>query len=81
MNKCIRISKEKPIPEDRKAYAEAVFSLVGGKGYKCFVQTFGCQQNVADSEQIKGLLAQMGYGFTENNEEADLIRFFFCRFC
>ena len=43
MNKCIRISKEKPVPEDRKTYADAVFSLVGGKGYKCFVQTFGSE--------------------------------------
>ena len=73
MNKCIRISKEKPIPEDRKAYAEAVFSLVVGKGYKCFVQTFGCQQNEADSERIAGMAAEMGYAITDTPEEADLI--------
>ena len=73
MNKCIRISKEKPIPEDRKTYANAVFSLVGGKGYKCFVQTFGCQQNEADSERIAGMAAEMGYSITDIPEEADLI--------
>ncbi|MBE6793260.1 MAG: tRNA (N6-isopentenyl adenosine(37)-C2)-methylthiotransferase MiaB, partial [Ruminococcaceae bacterium] len=26
------------------------------------VHTYGCQQNVSDSEHIKGMLAQMGYG-------------------
>ena len=73
MNKCIRISKEKPTPADRKTYADAVFSLVGGKGYKCFVQTFGCQQNEADSERIAGMAAEMGYSITDNPDEADLI--------
>ena len=28
------------------------------------VHSFGCQQNVSDGEKIKGMLAQMGYGFT-----------------
>lgn len=37
------------------------------------VRTYGCQQNVADSERIKGMLATMGFGFTELAEEADLI--------
>lgn len=42
------------------------------------VRTFGCQQNVADSEHIKGLLAEMGFGFTEEPEEADVILFNTC---
>ncbi len=42
------------------------------------IRTFGCQQNVADSEHIKGMLAQMGFGFTEEPEEADLILFNTC---
>ena len=42
------------------------------------VRTFGCQQNVADSERIKGMLAEMGFGFTEQPEEADLILFNTC---
>lgn len=73
MNKCIKKSKEKPIPEDRKKYAQAVFSLVCEKGYKCFVQTFGCQQNEADSERIAGMAAEMGYSITESPDDADLI--------
>ncbi|MBQ4612810.1 MAG: MiaB/RimO family radical SAM methylthiotransferase, partial [Clostridia bacterium] len=43
-----------------------------------FVRTFGCQQNVADSEHIKGMLAEMGFGFTETPEEADVILFNTC---
>ena len=42
------------------------------------VHTYGCQQNVSDSEHIKGILAQMGFGFTEDNEQADLILFNTC---
>ena len=42
------------------------------------VRTFGCQQNVADSERIKGMLAEMGFGFTEDPEQADLILFNTC---
>jgi len=37
------------------------------------VDTYGCQQNEADSEKIRGYLAEMGYGFTENEFEADVI--------
>lgn len=42
------------------------------------VRTYGCQQNVADGEKIKGQLEQMGFSFTENEEEADLILFNTC---
>ncbi len=49
-----------------------------GKSPLCCVRTFGCQQNVADSERIKGMLSSMGFGFTERTEEADLILFNTC---
>ncbi len=42
------------------------------------VRTYGCQQNVADSERIKGMLSEMGFGFTDEPEEADLILFNTC---
>ena len=37
------------------------------------VDTYGCQQNEADSEKIRGYLAEMGCGFTQNEFEADII--------
>lgn len=42
------------------------------------VVTYGCQQNVADSEKIKGMLHEMGYGFTEKRTKAQLILFNTC---
>ena len=38
-----------------------------------FVDTYGCQQNEADSERIRGYLQEMGYGFTQDEEQADVI--------
>ena len=37
------------------------------------VDTYGCQQNEADSEKLRGMLREMGYGFTDLETEADLI--------
>lgn len=42
------------------------------------VHSFGCQQNVSDGEKIKGMLAQMGYGFTDDVDKADLVLFNTC---
>lgn len=42
------------------------------------VITYGCQQNVADSEKIKGMLELMGYDFTEDRLKAKLIIFNTC---
>lgn len=42
------------------------------------VHSYGCQQNVSDGEKIKGMLAEMGYGFTDKPEEAALILFNTC---
>ena len=38
-----------------------------------FVDTYGCQQNEADSERLRGYLEQMGFGFTASEEEARII--------
>ena len=45
----------------------------GENAPKCFVQTFGCQQNEADSERIAGLACLMGYTITHDPAEAKLI--------
>ena len=37
------------------------------------VDTYGCQQNEADSERIRGYLRQMGYGFTDDTDEAQVV--------
>ncbi len=40
---------------------------------KAHIMTFGCQQNVADSERLAGLAAAMGYTVTDSADGADLI--------
>ncbi len=37
------------------------------------VDTYGCQQNEADSEALRGYIELMGFGFTDDENEADLI--------
>lgn len=37
------------------------------------IDTYGCQQNEADSERLRGFLREMGYGFTTSEAEADLV--------
>ncbi len=44
-----------------------------GKPPACFVLTFGCQQNVADSEKLSGMAVSMGYEMTHDPAAADLI--------
>lgn len=39
----------------------------------CYVETYGCQMNAADSELMAGILARGGYRPVERPEEADVI--------
>ncbi|MDE6665382.1 MAG: tRNA (N6-isopentenyl adenosine(37)-C2)-methylthiotransferase MiaB [Ruminococcus sp.] len=48
-------------------------NILGNRKHKAYVRSFGCQLNVSDGEKIKGLLKKMGYSFTENEHEADII--------
>ncbi len=45
---------------------------------RIYINTFGCQQNEADSETLMGIAETRGYLPTENIEEADLILFNTC---
>ena len=38
-----------------------------------YVDTYGCQQNEADSELIRGMLADMGYDIIDTDQGADVI--------
>ncbi len=44
-----------------------------GRQIRAMVDTFGCQQNVADSQLIMGMLEAMGCDFTDRPEEADIV--------
>ncbi|MCF8221808.1 MAG: tRNA (N6-isopentenyl adenosine(37)-C2)-methylthiotransferase MiaB [Bacteroidales bacterium] len=40
---------------------------------KLYIETYGCQMNVADSEVVVSILGDNGYTLTDNMENADLI--------
>ena len=44
-----------------------------GRVPRAFVDTYGCQQNEADSERIRGMLRACGYEITDTEEGADCI--------
>lgn len=68
--------------ERQQPYKEQVFRFYADLKYNApplaCVRTFGCQQNVSDSEHIKGMLAEMGFEFTEEPKQADFILFNTC---
>ena len=47
--------------------------LAQGVTPRAFVDTYGCQQNEADSERIRGILETCGYGIVDEEEGADCI--------
>lgn len=51
---------------------DAYFARTSHKPAVCVV-TFGCQQNEADSEKLRGMADAMGYAQTEDAAKADLI--------
>ncbi len=46
---------------------------MNNKALKCYIKTYGCQMNKADSERMFGLLHKINYIPTEKAEEADLL--------
>lgn len=69
------------IVEEQNAYIrntkQKLIELLG-RTPKAFIHTYGCQQNVSDSERMKGLLCSMGYEFCDNAENADFVLFNTC---
>lgn len=46
---------------------------VCGNGQKVYIETYGCQMNVNDSEVVVSILRKEGYEHTDNIAEADII--------
>ena len=53
-------------------YCSDYFEKNGHKPY-AYVYSYGCQQNVSDGEKLKGQLSLIGYDFTDDTEQAQLI--------
>ncbi len=56
-------------------FCAKIHAIWHGKGITplAYVETYGCQQNEADSERIRGLLIQCGYAITDTAEGADVV--------
>ena len=46
---------------------------ITGEGKKIFIETYGCQMNVGDSEIVVSIMQQEGYIYTEEIAEADVV--------
>ncbi len=64
-------------PEEITRQKEIINSI-NADGLFALVETFGCQQNVNDSQRIEGMLLEMGFTLTDEREKADVIIFNTC---
>ena len=74
-------NKSTSVFSEQTVYADRVkLSILNiyGENPKACVVTFGCQQNVSDSEKLKGMLKMIGYEITEDWALADFIIFNTC---
>ena len=61
--------------ERQKLICDEIKSEINSDNTKklALVDTYGCQQNEADSEKLRGYLKLMGYEFTDDEFAADVI--------
>ena len=71
--------KEVLIPQEQlerqREFEQKMRALHEGRAVPplAMVDTFGCQQNVADSQHIMGMLEAMGFGFTDDPARAAVV--------
>ena len=65
---------------DQRIFTQRVRAVTHVFDHKplAFTHSYGCQQNVSDSEKLDGMLEQMGFGFTDSPEKADLVLYNTC---
>lgn len=65
--------------QKQKDFSELISNLNSDKSIKynrpmyAFADTYGCQQNVADTQRVMGMLSDMGYITTDDVKMADII--------
>jgi tRNA-2-methylthio-N6-dimethylallyladenosine synthase len=70
-------------PPQSQSFADAsprVLKLAqeSGAGKTFYIETFGCQMNVHDSEKVAGVLIERGYRPADSHEQADLVFYNTC---
>ena len=73
MNTTTIISQENLSCQQEACQQIKEYWLSQGRTPWAFVDTYGCQQNEADSERIRGMLLEAGYSLTNQEEGADVI--------
>ena len=61
--------------DEQLAYCQKIHAMWHSQGFvpKAYVETYGCQQNEADSEKLRGILIESGYTVTDTAEGADVV--------
>ena len=61
--------------QEQLAFCNQIKALWHSRGItpKAYVETYGCQQNEADSEKIRGILCESGYAICDEAEGADVV--------
>ncbi|MCP4499419.1 MAG: tRNA (N6-isopentenyl adenosine(37)-C2)-methylthiotransferase MiaB [Deltaproteobacteria bacterium] len=52
--------------------------LASSNGKRVFIETFGCQMNLLDTELVLDQLREKGYGFADNADDADVVLYNTC---
>ncbi|KAB1157446.1 tRNA (N6-isopentenyl adenosine(37)-C2)-methylthiotransferase MiaB [Tenacibaculum aiptasiae] len=63
---------EKVIDEDKQG-KPLVIEQKEGNNKKLFIESYGCQMNMNDSEIVASILAEQGFNTTQSLEDADLV--------
>ncbi len=71
-------SEKQQLFDTMEKVAQKVKEIFPDRLPKAHVHSFGCQQNVSDGEKLSGMIANMGYGFTDDPKEADLVIYNTC---
>lgn len=71
-SKKMRMADEHVIDEKKQGQALVTEDL-GKNGKKLFIESYGCQMNLSDSEIVASILAGEGFNTTTLLEEADLV--------
>ena len=61
-----------------KDFIKKVKEFFGDSKHTYFVETYGCQMNVRDSQTLKGFFEEMGYTPSEDRQSADAVIFNTC---
>ncbi|MDL2293439.1 tRNA (N6-isopentenyl adenosine(37)-C2)-methylthiotransferase MiaB [Ruminococcaceae bacterium OttesenSCG-928-D13] len=63
---------------NRDEHAAEVVAAHYGRQPAAYVRSFGCQQNVNDTERLVGVLLDLGYAMVDSPQQADLVLFNTC---